>query len=101
VPFGSQLRIGIDRDSDGFFDRDELDVCANAADAQSTPLNVCLADVNGDTNVNIDDLLAVVNGWGTNGAPGTVAGDVGPGCGDGAVNIDDLLVVINAWGACP
>jgi len=37
VPWGSQMRIGIDRDFDGHFDRDELDGCSNPADPQSIP----------------------------------------------------------------
>jgi YVTN family beta-propeller protein len=37
VPKGSQTRIGIDRDLDGVLDRDELDGCADPADAGSVP----------------------------------------------------------------
>jgi hypothetical protein len=37
VPPGSGLRIGIDRDDDGFFDRDELDGGSDPADPLSTP----------------------------------------------------------------
>jgi hypothetical protein len=37
VPPGSGLRIGLDRDEDGFFDRDELDAGSDPADASSTP----------------------------------------------------------------
>ena len=37
VPQGSQTRIGIDRDLDGIFDRDELDGCSDPADATSVP----------------------------------------------------------------
>ena len=37
VPEGSELRIGIDRDEDGSFDRDELDACSDPADAASLP----------------------------------------------------------------
>ena len=39
VPFGSQTRIGIDRDLDGVFDRDELDECSNPANPASKPGN--------------------------------------------------------------
>jgi hypothetical protein len=48
----------------------------------------------GNSEVNIDDLLAVINNWG--GGAGNPA-DVN---GDGSVNIDDLLLVINSWGPC-
>jgi hypothetical protein len=55
----------------------------------------CPADVTGgNSEVNIDDLLAVINNWG--GGAGNPA-DVN---GDGSVNIDDLLLVINSWGPC-
>ncbi|HZM00965.1 MAG TPA: hypothetical protein VFD43_12015 [Planctomycetota bacterium] len=37
VPLGSQTRIGIDRDLDGVFDRDELDGCSDPADPGSVP----------------------------------------------------------------
>ncbi len=39
VPFGSQIRIGVDRDEDGVFDRDELDAGSNPA-ARRRPLRV-------------------------------------------------------------
>ena len=37
VPPGSGVRVGIDRDEDGFFDRDELDAGSDPADPASTP----------------------------------------------------------------
>jgi hypothetical protein len=37
VPPGSGVRIGVDRDEDGFFDRDELDAGSDPADPSSTP----------------------------------------------------------------
>ncbi|MFQ5494703.1 MAG: hypothetical protein ACE5EX_04920 [Phycisphaerae bacterium] len=37
VPFGTQRRIGIDRDEDGHLDRDELDGCSDPADPTSVP----------------------------------------------------------------
>jgi hypothetical protein len=40
VPVGSQHRIGIDRDRDGFLDGDELDAGSDGGDPQSTPANV-------------------------------------------------------------
>jgi hypothetical protein len=39
VPAGTQTRIGVDRDEDGFFDRDELDACSDPAVPASTPAN--------------------------------------------------------------
>ncbi len=37
VPLGTETRIGIDRDLDGFLDRDEIDGCSNPADPTSVP----------------------------------------------------------------
>ena len=37
VPPGSGLRVGLDRDEDGFFDRDEIDAGTDPADPSSTP----------------------------------------------------------------
>jgi len=37
VPPGSGIRIGIDRDLDGFYDRDELDAGSDPADPASRP----------------------------------------------------------------
>jgi hypothetical protein len=56
-------------------------------------LEPCPADVDGNSNVDIADLLAVIAAWGTNNA----AADVNN---DGTVNITDLLAVIAAWGKC-
>jgi hypothetical protein len=59
---------------------------------------VCLGDLNADCVVNVDDLLFVINNWGTGGNP--YADGAPAPCGDGSVNVDDLLLVINNWGAC-
>jgi DNA-binding beta-propeller fold protein YncE len=37
VPKGTEWRIGVDRDEDGFLDRDELDHCADPSDSASQP----------------------------------------------------------------
>jgi hypothetical protein len=47
-----------------------------------------------DGVVNIDDLLLVINLWGTAGGPADITHD-------NIVNIDDLLAVIVGWGSCP
>jgi uncharacterized protein YjiK len=54
---------------------------------------LCPADVTGNQVIDIDDLLTVINAWGSTGGPADVTGN-------GVVDIDDLLAVINAWGAC-
>ncbi len=54
----------------------------------------CPADVNGDCQVNVTDLLAVIGAWG---ATDFTFADIN---GDGEVNVTDLLAVIGAWGTC-
>lgn len=55
----------------------------------------CPADVNDDGVVDIDDLFAVLGGWGTcDGCPEDVNDD-------DLVNIDDVFEVLGAWGDCP
>ena len=50
--------------------------------------------VDGDGDVDVDDLLAVINGWGKCVDCPADFDD------DGDIDVDDLLTVINAWGAC-
>jgi hypothetical protein len=75
-------------------DESSLRVQIDSAQASHCPSH---ADVNGDSNVNIDDLLGVINGWGVCNHCGP---DVAPAGGNNVVNIDDLLAVINGWGPC-
>jgi hypothetical protein len=59
----------------------------------------CLADVNHDNQVNVDDLVAVILGWGACPAPPALCeADINA---DGLVNVDDLIAVILGWGECP
>ena len=53
----------------------------------------CPEDINGDGEVNVDDLLLIVGGWGSNDPDLDVDGN-------GIVNTDDLLAIIAAWGPC-
>lgn len=55
-------------------------------------LDQCPADVSGDGMVGVDDILAVLDSWGT--------GDGGDATGDGATDVDDILAVIGGWGPC-
>jgi sugar lactone lactonase YvrE len=63
----------------------------------------CLGDIapalTGDGFVNVQDLLAVISGWGAcaSPCPPNCAADVNHDC---AVNVQDLLAVINNWGPC-
>ena len=95
VPFGSEVRIGIDRDEDGFFDRDELDAGSDPSDPNSTPGNVCPTDLNGDGTVDATDVLTLLAAWGAN--PGHPA-DID---GDGTVGASEVLALLLDWGSCP
>ena len=55
----------------------------------------CPADINGDSAVDVNDLLAVITNWG---AIGPNPADTN---GDNVVDVNDLLAVITSWGACP
>ena len=95
VPLGSETRIGIDRDEDGFFDRDELDAGSNPADPGSTPDNVVEGDVDGDGLVGVTDLLILLGAWGPCAdPPAACPADLD---GDGMVGVSDLLIVLGNW----
>ena len=51
----------------------------------------CLSDLDGDLLVDVNDILSVINNWGTG------AGDVQ---GDGLTDVNDLLLVVGDWGGC-
>jgi len=53
----------------------------------------CDADVSGDGEVNVTDLLAVIDQWGLTDSPADINGD-------GMVNVTDLLEVVGNWGPC-
>ena len=96
VPTPSRVRMGIDRDEDGYFDRDELDAGTNPADPNDPP--ALAGDVTKNGVVDVDDLLAVINAWGQCEEREPCPADIMPiGGGDGVVDVDDLLMVINNW----
>lgn len=57
VTKGSETRIGIDRDLDGFFDRTEIEACSNPASALSVPGNIGV-DIDEDFDEDPDDVAA-------------------------------------------
>jgi hypothetical protein len=95
VPQGSQTRLGVDRDLDGFFDRDELDAGSDPANAASIP-SPCVSDISPavrDGVVNGGDLAALLAGWGAAGIT-----DID---GNGTTGASDLAILLGDWGACP
>jgi hypothetical protein len=63
VPFGSQDRIGVDRDSDGWYDYSETIVSADPADASSFPGGPGNGDVNADLVINSQDYFDFLTGF--------------------------------------
>jgi hypothetical protein len=63
----------------------------------------CTADIapsSGNGLVDVDDLLTLINAWGTCDGSGDCDADIAPPGGNGTVDVDDLLTLINAWGDC-
>jgi hypothetical protein len=55
---GSGQRLGVERDGHRVFDRDDLDIGTDPADAASIP---CRGDCNADRRVSVDELIRLVN----------------------------------------
>jgi hypothetical protein len=53
----------------------------------------CPEDINGSGNIDVDDLLLLLAGWGTS-DPDADIND------SGLVDVDDLLLLLAAWGPC-
>jgi hypothetical protein len=57
-------------------------------------------DLNGDDDVDMDDVMMVIAHWGETGAPGWIPEDLSgiDGVPDGKINIFDIVAVTNHWG---
>jgi hypothetical protein len=96
VPVGSQVRIGVDRDEDGYFDGDEIDAGSDPANPSSTPKNVVTGDLDGDGDVDTVDFLALLQAWGPCPAPPVPCpADLDD---DGEVSVTDFLLLLQNWG---
>lgn len=58
-------------------------------------VDACTGDIDGDNDVNVIDLLALIGAWGP---CDTCTEDLDA---NGTVDVIDLLALIGAWGACP
>jgi hypothetical protein len=58
-------------------------------------INTCPADLDGGGTVDVDDLIAIIAGWGCSGD--ACEADVND---DGVVDVDDLIIVLLKWGPC-
>ena len=69
---------------------DNIQLTAEALDCSTIP---CPEDIDGDGNVSVNDLLAIIDQWGQSGGPADVNGD-------NTVDVSDLLAVVGNWGPC-
>jgi hypothetical protein len=84
-----------DCDGDGVSDAQELAKGSTDYDADGVPDECqCLADLDADQQVAVNDLLVVIAQWGS----GSTLGDINR---DGTVDVNDVLLVIQGWGDCP
>lgn len=97
APFSVVTVVRSDRSISGAFDGASLNPPGRLDYPPSlvTWTTFRLGDVDGDGDVGMDDLAAVINGWGTCpfvpvACPADLNADV-------IVNVDDLFIVINAW----
>ncbi|MCA8959253.1 MAG: hypothetical protein KDC38_02020 [Planctomycetes bacterium] len=95
VPLGTQTRIGIDRDEDGFFDRDELDTCSDPADPAIVPGAGCgttfvRGDCNDDGGLDISDPVSLL-GILFSGAGLAPCDDACDSNDDGGINVADAV----------
>ncbi len=75
----------------------------NACDAAASGVSIaylgecgspCAADLNGDREVSVEDLVMIIVNWGCDGLCG---GDINQ---DGVVDVLDLVGVVTSWGPC-
>ncbi|MBX3366153.1 MAG: hypothetical protein KF912_02410 [Phycisphaeraceae bacterium] len=104
VPKGTEIRMGIDRDMDGWLDRNEIDVCTSEANPASYPGGPLSPDINADLIIDILDLLEYMDAFGTcSGSPAPctsssgVSGDFND---DGWTDILDFLEFFEYFGSC-
>jgi hypothetical protein len=72
-----------------------IDPAGNGVGYVLTSLPVCPVDINGDSMVDVVDLVEVITSWGACAAP--CPADVN---GDGVVDVGDLVAVVLGFGPC-
>jgi hypothetical protein len=100
---------GVSSDCNGNGTWDQCDIDSGfSADVNGNGLpdeceGSCAADLapqKGNSVVDVDDLLFVINNWGVCESGEPCQADVAPVGGNGIVDVDDLVFVINNWGPC-
>ena len=90
VPVGSQTRLGIDRDEDGFFDAEEKAACSNPGDAANFPGSRGAVDVDASLSVTVSDIFAFLNRWFSGDARSNFNGV-------GGITVQDIFDYLGAW----
>lgn len=85
---GTQVRTGIDRDLDGWYDGDESSVCSDPANAADHPGSPLALDVDGDLTIGVPDIFAFLSAWFAGNA------DVD---GDGFTGVPDIFAYLSRW----
>jgi YVTN family beta-propeller protein len=88
VPAGQQTRLGIDRDEDGWLDRDEASVCSDTGDPAVHPGTPLCIDTDGNLLVEVQDIFTYLNFWFASPADFNR---------DGTTDIQDIFDYLNAW----
>ena len=58
---------------------------------RSEGARLMLGDLDGDGAINVNDVLAILGGW------GTPSGDI---TGDQTTDVNDILLALSLWGGC-
>lgn len=102
VPAGSEVRMGVDRDADSFFDLDEVDACSDPTDPLITPDGTTCGtpefvrgDCNGDGAYDIGDPIALL-GVLFGGAGDALCLDSCDANDDGAMDIADAIRILGS-----
>jgi hypothetical protein len=100
-PDDYDIMLGLSEDCNGNSVPDECDINDGASeDTNDNGIpdeceSLCDADLDGDGQVSVEDILIVVGNWGQTGD------NIADIDNDGDVDTEDLLAVIAAWGECP
>ena len=70
-----------------------IEMIFNYLDTHTKPEPACIADLTGDDQVNVADVLFMIGDWGSSDSIADINSD-------GTVDVNDLLILIGAWGPC-
>jgi hypothetical protein len=94
APSNASCALMLDRDNDGDLDLALVDEIADVVILARNGATVAAGDVNGDGAVDVQDLTAVVLGWGPCPPAGWCLPDVNR---DGVIDVQDLVAIVLLW----